>query len=396
MFFSISAKTTLLATFLALSGCAATQKPDLNAAQDCVNVARARFVPDRKAVLFECIPCEAGLCVTTTSSEVATFLAGKPGVVTRLLPNDTTSVTPSALVRVPLAPIHRTNRFSSEIVTEAVMGTPVKLLEHDGWWRVQTPDGYSGWIHPLQLTLLTPEQRAQWAQAKRLVVTSLNAEVFEKPAAKDSVTELPNGALIVSKSTAPARGYVQVELPDRRTGWMKLTDVSDLAAFEFNAKKLASNPTALRDRFADNALRLMGRSYRWAGATPWAMDCSGLVRAALVMTGFIAPRDSDQLVNTGERLDADAPLQKGDLLFFGETSVSHVAVSLGGTRFVHSLGDVHVGDLNPDAPHYIDWAKRTFLFAVRPRLDTGCIIPVADVPLVNGASLAPLICPKKP
>ena len=114
--------------------------------EDHFTEALTHFVPDPKTTLLTAEPCDGGTCIKTTSPEAAAFLqaAAHDGVTVTLLPDASVGSASVGLIRVPVAAIHRKNAFSSEIVTEAVMGTPVKLLGKDGWWRIQTPEGYLG------------------------------------------------------------------------------------------------------------------------------------------------------------------------------------------------------------------------------------------------------------
>ena len=67
-----------------------------------------------------------------------------------------------------------------------------------------------------------------------------------------------------------------------------------------------------------------------------------------------SPRDSDQQERVGEPIELDAELENlrtGDLLYFAEHDdrVSHVAISMGGGRIVHSAlgnGGVRTNDLD--------------------------------------------------
>lgn len=63
------------------------------------------------------------------------------------------------------------------------------------------------------------------------------------------------------------------------------------------------------------AQRLLGAPYRPGGRTCHGIDCSGLVQLALQLCGVDAPRDTKEQRELGERLDDDAPLKRGDLLF---------------------------------------------------------------------------------
>ncbi len=354
--------------------------------------AARRFVPDKKTTFFASIPCGDALCVRTTSQAAAEDLARHAGIRVTLLPDATIEGQPAGVIRVPVAAIHRSNAFSSEIVTEAVMGTPVKLLEKKGWWHVQTPDGYLGWVHAQQVTPMTAEAfRAHETQTHYAVVT-FSAPVYAESTRKTPVLELPNGALVTRTATAPQNGHVEIQLPDGRSGWAALWRLKPLAAVQSRAERLLQTPQALREAVADHAMSLLGRTYRWAGASVWGMDCSGLVKTAWRMAGLDGPRDADQMARLAGRLpDGTTAFKKGDLLFFGKTGISHVAVSLGGTRFVHSLGDVHTGDLDPQAPEYDAWAAGLFRFAVRPEFENDCLTTLGRIPLYQGKT-EPMHC----
>jgi NlpC/P60 family protein/dipeptidyl peptidase-like protein len=63
------------------------------------------------------------------------------------------------------------------------------------------------------------------------------------------------------------------------------------------------------------AQRLLGAPYRPGGRTCHGIDCSGLIQLALQLCGIDAPRDAKEQRALGDRLDEDAPLKRGDLLF---------------------------------------------------------------------------------
>lgn len=359
--------------------------------------ARTHFVPDPKTTLLSAEPCDGGTCIKTTSPEAAAFLqaAAHDGVTVTLLPDASVGSASVGLIRVPVAAIHRKNAFSSEIVTEAVMGTPVKLLGKDGWWRIQTPEGYLGWVHSLQVTPLTETAYAEYLTHRRYVVSLLDGTVYTRPDTRSLiVTELPNGTIVTRTPTQPRNGYAEVHLPDGRTGWLETRYLKDFDHAQSLTEHLFANPQELREKIADNACRFLGRTYRWAGTSPWGMDCSGLIKVAWLMTGLEGPRDTDEMARLADRLPDDTKtFRKGDLLFFGTDGISHVAMSLGGTRFIHSLGDVHLGDLNPEDKFYDAANAERFLFAVRPAFGKNCLTLLKNVPLYNGSAAEPLACP---
>jgi cell wall-associated NlpC family hydrolase len=77
----------------------------------------------------------------------------------------------------------------------------------------------------------------------------------------------------------------------------------------------------------------LGTPYLWGGNSAFGLDCSGLVQAGCLACGLPCPGDSDQQENTlGQTLAADAPLRRGDLLFWR----GHVAWVADETRLVHA------------------------------------------------------------
>jgi murein DD-endopeptidase len=87
---------------------------------------------------------------------------------------------------------------------------------------------------------------------------------------------------------------------------------------------------------AATATRLVGAPYRYGGSTPKGFDCSGLVYYSYRQAGQVVPRSSTAQFNAARRISLN-DAQPGDLLFFASRkSVDHVAIYLGGNKFVHA------------------------------------------------------------
>jgi cell wall-associated NlpC family hydrolase len=88
------------------------------------------------------------------------------------------------------------------------------------------------------------------------------------------------------------------------------------------------------------ALRQLGVPYVWGGESTHGFDCSGLVQLAYRTAGVGLPRTAEEQFDAGPRLPAGAPLEPGDLVFFGSSDrdVTHVGIV------------VRPGDM-VDAPH---------------------------------------------
>ncbi len=84
------------------------------------------------------------------------------------------------------------------------------------------------------------------------------------------------------------------------------------------------------------ARTLVGVPYRYGGASPRGMDCSGLVHYSYRQAGIRVPRTVADQRRHSFPVSLDR-LQAGDLLFFRLGGrVSHVGIYLGRRRFVHA------------------------------------------------------------
>ena len=124
----------------------------------------------------------------------------------------------------------------------------------------------------------------------------------------------------------------------------------------------------------DWALAQVGTPYIWGGETPGVgFDCSGLTQAAYRVAGIALPRTAQEQYDAGPPIPANAPLQPGDLVFFGSgpTDVSHVGIYIGvqGGQTVmvdapHTGADVRVEPF--PAAIGASWGAETFVGAIQP------------------------------
>jgi cell wall-associated NlpC family hydrolase len=105
-------------------------------------------------------------------------------------------------------------------------------------------------------------------------------------------------------------------------------------------------------RATEVALSMVGRPYRYGGATPAGFDCSGLVSYSYAQAGVRASRETRSL-RAQATFIRTVDLRRGDLLFFDQEGKksSHVALYLGDGRFVHapsSGGKVRIDRLDDE------------------------------------------------
>ena len=84
------------------------------------------------------------------------------------------------VVDISVCNLRATPDFDAEMVSQALLGTPVHILkkaESNNWPQVQTPDTYTGWVHRDAITLLSFEEYHAWNAAPKIIVTALTGVV---------------------------------------------------------------------------------------------------------------------------------------------------------------------------------------------------------------------------
>ena len=277
------------------------------------------------------------------------------------------------VVNISVSNLRRTADFDAEMVSQALLGTPVHILQMstngNPWPEVQTPDNYTGWVHYAAITCMTVEEYHAWNAAPKVTVTALTDVVYDRPSRKGNVvSDVVGGNRL--RLFGRRGGYWHVGFPDGRTGYLSRKSAQELNEWR---KHLDTSPEAI----LNTARSMLGFPYIWAGMSPKGMDCSGFIRTVLFLHDIIIPRDSGPMSRVGVRIPHQADLQPGDLVFFGrwdgETPrVSHVGFYLGNGRFIHSLGLVQIGSLDPSAPDYDAFNAGRYLFG-------GSILPFINV-----------------
>jgi len=103
----------------------------------------------------------------------------------------------------------------------------------------------------------------------------------------------------------------------------------------------------------NDAVAMLGRPYRFGGASPGGFDCSGLVFYSAAAAGIRVPRTAAEQLQSGIAVPR-AGLQAGDLVFMHLAHKElHVGLALDHLRFIHapsSGGYVRIDSLG--APPY--------------------------------------------
>jgi hypothetical protein len=336
-----------------------------------VEEVRDQLAPDPRLAVFEVdVEIEGGrITLTGATSEAAAAqelhrrIAGLTAwdeVVdaVQLLPEADADERVHALVSSAVAPMLGGPRIQSTQVSQAVLGSRLIVFRRQGrWLQCRGSDGYIGWIHAGYLALVDEGMARAWELgADGDLWVSLNASVEDDDG--EVMVRLPWGARVLREQDGIVR------LPDGRTGHAR----GEMLPLGARGLGFPSDATAI----CETATRWLGVPYLWGGVTMGGVDCSGFVQALYRMHGHVIPRDSDQQAHAGEPVECGEDfenLQPGDLLFFAEEPgrCTHVAMSTGGSRIVHSSlgnGGVARNDM-AGRRSYERELKRMFLWARR-------------------------------
>lgn len=270
------------------------------------------------------------------------------------------------IVRNSVCNIRSEADYDAAMVTQAQMGMPVRIMQVKGWYQIQTPDRYLGWVERKAIQPLTKAELEQWNAADQLVVTALWGQVLDAPKEKaQPLSDVVGGNRM--KCLGRKGKYFVVELPDGRQGYLLRTLAEEIESWRAHLDNSAEG-------ILKTARSLNGIPYFWAGLSPKGVDCSGFVRTTLYLHDITIPRDASQMCKTGKRIEIGdySNLESGDLLFFGSRNaqtgrerVVHVGIYMGNKRFIHSLGTVHESSFDPSSEIYDAYDTNRLLFACR-------------------------------
>ena len=257
--------------------------------------------------------------------------------------------------------------YTAENVSQSRMGTPVQVLARTGYWvKIRTPEPYEGWVNELTLAPYPADYRS----CKRYICIREHSFVYAEPsleaarlsdlsmsdivraaagkegakAGKDGAKAGKDGAKAGKASGTD--GWAAVQLWDGRNGWVPAADLADFANWIADSEYRAQVAEIVA-----TARLFLGAPYMWGGMSAGLFDCSGLVGFCYFMAGIQLPRDASQQIGCGVPVDFE-DMQAGDLVFFGEKRVGHVALCTGPGRIIHSSQIVRENSLIPGEPDY--------------------------------------------
>jgi len=282
-----------------------------------------------------------------------------------LLPEDKRSI--HALVNNSVSSIRGEGRHSAELVTQALLGTPLRVFKREaGWYLVQTPNRYIGWINAADIAKFDAAKLQTYQLANKLFFTAQQGFSYTLPDDNSQViSDLVIGCSL--KITGEKKNFYHVEYPDGRQAYVKKAEVVEAADF-FKRK-----PDA--DKLVETAKKFNGIPYLWGGFSSKSIDCSGFTSNIYFMNGIVLQRDASQQIKYGRVITEQfeyGELKKGDLLFFGRRAgnslaekVVHVGMYIGDTEFIHASGKVRINSMDSTRSNFTPYYISRFIRAIR-------------------------------
>ena len=255
----------------------------------------------------------------------------------------------------------------SELVTQAIINTPAEPGENRGDWTFVTLSDYEGWVRNDELEEPIVKGFCKVGECCGTPLPFVAViRTTRTPLYSDAKSDHKLGYAYLS-TTLPLldlteASRVQVALPGERSAWLAR------AAIEISRQDTAflRTPVAAITNYARSFL---GVPYLWGGTSCEGIDCSGFTQLCYRMGGYVIPRDADQQ-NAFLLQDVDRnQLQEGDLIFFGQQQITHVAMALNNHEYIHSEGQmfhrVIINSFDTADEHYYQRLDKLFWGAKR-------------------------------
>ncbi|MFD2247422.1 C40 family peptidase [Pontibacter ruber] len=354
----------------------AAPAPAASAAQPHIDAVRQQFAPDKRVALFD-VKHEGNVLSGETNMPEAKAALLERLRASNITFQDSLQVLPEAelggkhqgTITISVANLRSQPKHSAELATQATMGTPVRVWKkEDGWYLVQTPDGYLAWVDYGGLALMDEETFNNWQKGEKLLYTNPYGFAYAAADAKAAtVSDMVYGDVVVLKNKS--KNFFEVAFPDGRTAFIPAAD-----AVKYSEWVASRKPT--EQNLVETSKRMLGVPYLWGGTSFKGVDCSGFTKTVYFMNGLVLPRDASQQVHLGELIDTQNGwnnMRPGDLLFFGVPAkdgkperVVHVGMWIGGNQeFIHSAGRVRINSMNPTAANHDANELKRFLRAKR-------------------------------
>lgn len=371
-----------------------TNKTTKTILENIIQTIETQYTPDKRVEVFsiEVDETENGLKLKGETTNKAAYKAliaqvnktyPKITVNIRMLPDEVVGERNWGLVYNSVASLHSAPSHISDIVSQVLLGMPVKILDSSNeWLLIQAPEGYIGWVSGSIKQLKHDELKVDLRKPK-VIITCQYAKTYSKADMQSqSVSDIVIGNILTLEGEE--KNFLKVTYPDGRMAFVEKQNAQEF-------ENWLSEIELTGERIVSMAKQFMGVPYVWGGTSSKGLDCSGFIKTVYWMHGIIIPRDASQQVLFGEEVDNKGNfenVEKGDLVFFGtkasakvpKEKVVHVGIYIGNKQFIHADDYIHISSFNPLDKLYDAFNTNRYLRTMRyinSEGDTG-ITPIVE------------------
>lgn len=253
----------------------------------------------------------------------------------------------SATVQVDVLQAKVDLNDTNKIETTFNKGDEVEVLEiiqdqdKNKWYKIVTTDNQNVLVQEACLTITGTEGVAN---ANKLNVRSYpdtkQSQVLTQLNVGDEVRLIYKVNGFYKAHINGQSGFIYAEYIDSMFGDLlpeqSIENVRDTITGESKVQQIAT--ASKGEAIVEEAMKYLGTPYVYGGTSLTSgVDCSGFTQGVMRNMGISIPRTSQSQSQTGTLVSKNQ-LQKGDLLFFGNSvsSIYHVGIYIGDGKMIHS------------------------------------------------------------
>ena len=126
-----------------------------------------------------------------------------------------------------------------------------------------------------------------------------------------------------------------VELIEKAKSILKERRLARENAQQNNSSSNTGTASVSSSAIVNKAYQYLGVPYVWGGTSPSGFDCSGFIQYVYRSQGINLPRVSRAQAASGSYVSI-SNAQPGDILYFGQSSVTHVGIYIGNNKMIHA------------------------------------------------------------
>src|SRR5882757_5986194 len=226
----------LAGLILEAPGCSTSKKaassPATSVLQLTIDSVRKTYAPDKRTALFDVtangpvvsgetnVPEAKTALLQIFQKENATYVDS-----IRTLPDTSLNGNNFAVVSISVANLRAKPGHPNEMVTQATLGTPLKVLKRErGWCMVQTPDKYIAWTENGGIKLMNTTRSAQWQAAEKAIYIKPYGFAYTAESTdSQTVSDLVYGDVMVFRKEH--NGFFETSFPDGRVAYIPATEI---------------------------------------------------------------------------------------------------------------------------------------------------------------------------